>query len=105
MPSISLFFCQFNFQIVRQSNEMVMNITELEKALANKEGFMALAHTRLGNRAQRGGAELCRDLVETQLVDEARQIRINTSILQQTLAEVYMYLYEFQIQKHHDYNL
>ncbi|KAL3268278.1 hypothetical protein HHI36_007400 [Cryptolaemus montrouzieri] len=74
-------------EIVRQSNEMIMNITELEKAISTKEGFMALSHTRLGNRAQRGGAELCRDLVETQLVDEARQIRMNTSILQQSLAE------------------
>lgn len=70
---------------------MVMNITELEKAISNKEGFMALAHTRLGNRAQRAGAELCRDLVETQLVDESRQIRLNTSILQQTLAEVCLF--------------
>ncbi|XP_044755845.1 tektin-1-like [Coccinella septempunctata] len=95
-------------EIVRQSNEMVMNITELEKSISNKEGFMALAHTRLGNRAQRGGAELCRDLVETQLVDEARQIRINTSILQQTLAEAQAtlrYLLKTQIQLETDINI
>ncbi|XP_045473228.1 tektin-1-like [Harmonia axyridis] len=95
-------------EIVRQANEMVMNITTLEKAISNKEGFMALAHTRLGNRAQRAGAELCRDLVETQLVDEARQIRINTSVLQQTLAEAQAtlrYLLKTQIQLETDINI
>lgn len=47
-------------QTARQANEMMRNITKLEKAIAEKEGFMALAHTRLGNRAQRNGIELCR---------------------------------------------
>lgn len=49
---------------------------------------MALAHTRLGNRAQRPGMELCRDLVETTLVNEVRELRANVAMLQQTLAEV-----------------
>lgn len=56
--------------------------------MAEKEGFMALAHTRLGNRAQRPGMELCRDLVETSLVNEVRELRGNVAMLQQTLAEV-----------------
>ena len=39
---------------------MVRNITRLEKAIAEKEGYMALAHTRLGHRAQRPAIELTR---------------------------------------------
>lgn len=73
---------------MRQANEMTRNITRLQKALAEQEGFMALAHTRLGNRAQRPGVELCRDLVETNLVNEVRELRENCSKLQQTIAEV-----------------
>lgn len=49
---------------------------------------MALAHTRLGNRAQRPGIELCRDLVETNLVNEVRELRENVAKLQQMFAEV-----------------
>lgn len=67
---------------------MTRNITKLKKALAEKEGYMALAHTRLGNRAQRPGIELCRDLVETTLVNEVREMRENAAQLQQMMAEV-----------------
>lgn len=67
---------------------MTRNITKLKKAIAEKEGYMALAHTRLGNRAQRPGIELCRDLVETNLVNEVRELRENVARLQQMLAEV-----------------
>lgn len=67
---------------------MTRNITRLQKALAEQEGFMALAHTRLGNRAHRPGVELCRDLVETNLVNEVRELRENCAKLQQTIAEV-----------------
>lgn len=67
---------------------MTRNITRLEKSLAEKEGFMALAHTRLGNRAQRPGVELCKDLVETSLVNEVGELRTNVAQLQQMMAEV-----------------
>jgi poly(3-hydroxybutyrate) depolymerase len=76
------------FQIVRQANEMTRNITRLEKAIAEKEGFMALAHTRLGNRAQRPGIELCKDLVEISLVNEVAELRENVAQLQHMMAEV-----------------
>lgn len=95
-------------EIVRQINDMTLMIINLEKAICTKEGFMALNHTRLGNRAQRDGAELCRDLVETKLVDEARQIRNNTALLQQTLAEAQAtlrYLMKTQIQLETDINV
>lgn len=47
-------------QVTRQINEMTRNVTELEKAIADKEGYMALAHTRLGKRAHRPQVELVR---------------------------------------------
>jgi hypothetical protein len=67
---------------------MTRNITRLEKAIAEKEGFMALAHTRLGNRAQRPGIELCKDLVEISLVNEVAELRENVAQLQHMMAEV-----------------
>ena len=39
---------------------MTRNITNLEKAIADKEGYLALAHTRLGKRAHRPQVELVR---------------------------------------------
>lgn len=73
---------------MRQVNDMSRNITKLKRAIAEKEGYMALAHTRLGNRAQRPGIELCKDLVEINLVNEVRELRENVAKLQQMLAEV-----------------
>lgn len=75
-------------KVMRQANEMTMNITRLEKSIAEKEGYMALAHTRLGNRCQRPGLELTRDLVETNLVKEVYELRDIVAKLQQTLCEV-----------------
>lgn len=81
-------FLSCMLQITRQANEMTRNIIQLEKTLSENEGFMALAHTRLGNRAQRPGMELCRDLVETNLVNEVRELRENCAMVQHLLAEV-----------------
>jgi hypothetical protein len=53
-------FYTYIFQTLRQANEMIRNITRLEKAIAEKEGFMALARTRLGHRAQRSATERTR---------------------------------------------
>ncbi|KAJ3642871.1 hypothetical protein Zmor_025620 [Zophobas morio] len=97
-----------HFEIVRQANEMTRNITRLEKAIAEKEGFMALAHTRLGNRAQRPGIELCKDLVEVSLVNEVGELRLNVAQLQHMLAEAQAslrYLLKTQIQLEEDINV
>lgn len=67
---------------------MTRTITDLEIALAEKEGYMALAHTRLGNRAQRPGMELCKDSVELALVNEVAELRKNCATMQHMLAEV-----------------
>lgn len=76
------------FKVTRQANEMSRNIQRLQELLLGKESNMALAHTRLGNRAQRPGMELCRDIVETQLVQEVRELRENLSLVQQMISEV-----------------
>uniref|UniRef100_A0A1B6IBP4 Tektin n=1 Tax=Homalodisca liturata TaxID=320908 RepID=A0A1B6IBP4_9HEMI len=97
-----------HFETVRQSNEMVREITRLEKAIADKEGFMALAHTRLGNRAQRRGVELCRDEVEIKLINEVEDIREAVTKLQQMLAEAQAslrYLLKTQVQLEEDINI
>lgn len=94
--------------MVRQTNEITRTITRLEKAISEKEGYMALAHTRLGNRAQRPGIELCKDAVELALVNEVDQLRRNIAILQQKLAEAHAslrYLLKTQIQLEEDINV
>ncbi|CAG9832654.1 unnamed protein product [Diabrotica balteata] len=95
-------------EIMRQANEMTRSITKLEKALVEKEGYMALAHTRLGHRAQRPGVELCKDLVEIALVNEVSELRGNCATLQQKLAESQAslrYLLKTQIQLEEDINI
>ncbi|XP_069673302.1 tektin-1 [Periplaneta americana] len=95
-------------ETLRQANEMMRNITRLEKAIAEKEGFMALAHTRLGHRAQRSAVELTKDEVETRLIAEVRELRDNVSALQQMLAEAQAslrYLLKTQVQLEEDINI
>ncbi|KAH1017146.1 tektin-1 [Dendroctonus ponderosae] len=95
-------------EIVRQANEMTRTVTSLEKSLAEKEGYMALAHTRLGNRAQRPGMELCKDFVEIALTNEVAELRRNCTSLQHMLAEAHAslrYLLKTQIQLEEDLNV
>uniref|UniRef100_A0A023F9D9 Tektin n=2 Tax=Triatoma infestans TaxID=30076 RepID=A0A023F9D9_TRIIF len=97
-----------HFECVRQIDEMKTNILNLEKAIADKEKFMALAHTRLGNRAHRENVELCRDEAEVYLVDEVNRIRDAVINLQQMLAEsnaTLRYLLRTQIQLEEDINI
>ncbi|XP_053988087.1 tektin-1 [Hylaeus volcanicus] len=95
-------------EIMRQANEMKDNITRIEKSIAEKECYLALAHTRLGNRCQRPGLELTRDLVETQLVKEVYDLRNIVSNLQTAMFEAQAslrYLLKTQIQIEEDINI
>lgn len=95
-------------EVARQANEMTRAVTRLDKAISEKEGYMALAHTRLGNRAQRPGMELCKDLVEISLVNEVAELRKNVAMLQHQRAEVeasLRYLLKTQIQLEEDINV
>ncbi|XP_074102593.1 tektin C [Cotesia typhae] len=95
-------------EIIKQANAMTQNITRLEKNIAEKEGFLALAHTRLGNRCHRPNLELTRDQVEKKLVQEVYDIRQTVTKLQETLNEAYAtlrYLLSMQIQLEEDINI
>ncbi|XP_071855757.1 tektin C [Bombus fervidus] len=95
-------------EIMRQAAEMKDNITRIEKSIAEKESFLALAHTRLGNRCQRPGLELTRDLVEINLVKEVYDLREIVSKLQATIFESQAslrYLLKTQIQIEEDINV
>ncbi|XP_076626685.1 tektin C [Colletes latitarsis] len=95
-------------EIMRQANEMKDNITRIEKSIAEKECYLALAHTRLGNRCQRPGLELTRDLVEIQLVKEVYELREVVSNLQAAMFEAqasFRYLLKTQIQIEEDINI
>lgn len=69
-------------------NDMSRNITNLEKELADMEGFVALCQMRLANRAQRPGVELCQDQAQDTLMHELAQLRMNVGSLSQMLAQV-----------------
>lgn len=87
---------------------MTRSVTDLEKAISDKEGYTALVHTRLGNRAQRPGMELCKDIVGHSLGKEVVELRNNVAILQQNLVETYAslrYLLKTQIQLEEDINV
>lgn len=76
------------YEVCRQVNDMTRNITELEEAINEKEGFLALAQTRLSKRAHRPGVELVRDEVETRLVNEVVEIKQMVAQLQNMYSEV-----------------
>ncbi|XP_059061111.1 tektin-1 [Achroia grisella] len=88
--------------------DMQNNILQLQKALSDKEGNVALAHTRLGRRAQRVGAELVRDPPGQALYYECEMLRHSTEQLQQMLHEAtssLRYLLQTQIQLEEDINV
>lgn len=71
-----------------QVNEVTRNITRLEKELADKEGYLALAQMRLANRTQRPGVEMCRDAVQDTLVRELNALKETCAKLGRMLEEV-----------------
>lgn len=73
---------------VQKVNDLSRRITDLEKELADKEGFVALCQMRLGNRAQRPGVELCQDQAQLTLMEELVQLRMTVGTLDQMLAQV-----------------
>ena len=67
---------------------MAQSIDSIKQSIQQKECYLALAHTRLGNRCQRPGLELTRDLVEIQLVKEVHDLREVVTNLQETMLDV-----------------
>lgn len=54
---------------------MEKNIIELRKAIADKNGPMMVAQSRLSERTNRPNVELCRDPVQYRLINEVRKIK------------------------------
>lgn len=75
-------------QTARKVNDMCRNITSLEKELAEKEGYVSLCQSRLANRAQRPGIELCQDNVQKTLIEELSSLRATVGSLSQMLTQV-----------------
>ncbi|XP_015114890.1 tektin-1 [Diachasma alloeum] len=95
-------------KIIEKANDMTLNIARLEKTIAEKEGFIALTHTRLGNRCRRPNLEMTGDAVERQLVSECADLGDSVTKLQQTLCEtesILRYLLKTQIQVEEDINI
>ncbi|CAB3225283.1 unnamed protein product [Arctia plantaginis] len=97
-----------HFETTQKIADMQSNILLLQKALSDREGNTALAHTRLGKRAQRVGAELVRDPPGQALYYECEMLRHSTEQLQQMLQEAtasLRYLLQTQIQLEEDINV
>ncbi|XP_071445729.1 tektin-1-like [Hetaerina americana] len=95
-------------KVVSEANIMTNNILHLEKEIADKEKYVALAHTRLGLRSQRPNVEHCRDTVEAALAKELRDLKTLVKNLQEKLAESHAalrYLLQTQVQLEEDINI
>lgn len=69
---------ELEWQMLKMKEEMekcIREIQQLEQALREKTDALKLAETRLENRAQRSGMELCCDEVYRGLCDEVNQLR------------------------------
>lgn len=95
-------------EIIKQVTAMSGKITYIKKSIADKEGYTALAHTRLGHRCQRPGIELTQDLVEANLVKEIHELRNVAANLQRMLREAetsLRFLLKTQVQLEEDINV
>ncbi|CAD7083520.1 unnamed protein product [Hermetia illucens] len=76
-----------HYQTVNEVNEIGRKITDLERALAEKEGYLALCQMRTANRAQRPGMESTCDAVQDALRDELNDLNKDIANLNQMIAE------------------
>ncbi|KAF3834301.1 hypothetical protein F7725_025505 [Dissostichus mawsoni] len=63
------------------------DIHGLDADLQAKTASLKLAHTRLENRTNRPGMDLCRDEVQYGLVNEVHQLEATIMALKQKLSE------------------
>jgi tektin-1 len=80
---------------MNQISAISNKIMHIKRSIADKEGYMALAHARLNRRCQRPGMELTQDLVEINLIKEIHELRNIVANLQQMLCEVRALLHDF----------
>lgn len=73
---------------VKKVRDIVKRIALIEEDLATKEGYLAVAQMRLGNRTQRPGIECTSDRAQVALVKEMETLRVNVGEMNHVLAEV-----------------
>nr|XP_020453202.1 tektin-2 [Monopterus albus]XP_020453203.1 tektin-2 [Monopterus albus] len=83
--------------------EMEADIHGLDADLQAKTAPLKLAHTRLENRTNRPGMDLCRDEVQHGLVDEVHQLEDTVMALKQKLSEAQHSLQKMKL--HHGHML
>ncbi|XP_068082207.1 tektin-1 [Anabrus simplex] len=76
-----------HYETLQRANEMVLSIGKLEKAIKEKEEYLALAQIRLSSRKQRPKIELTKDDVERSLLIEVQDLQESISKLQEMLYE------------------
>lgn len=64
-------------KVMKEAASQEMNIVALKKAIADKEGPVKVAQTRLEARNHRPGMELCYDTVQYRLTGEVQEITNN----------------------------
>ncbi|OCT91513.1 tektin-1 [Xenopus laevis] len=74
-------------KVMDEISSQEKNIGILRKAIADKEGPMKVAQTRLDTRTLRPNVELCRDPVQYRLINEVQEITTNVERLRQTLSQ------------------
>ncbi|XP_062540455.1 tektin-1 [Armigeres subalbatus] len=95
-------------ETVHQVNELTRTVTKLEKEIAEKEGYVALAQVRMANRAHRPGIELCKDNVYNSLKKELAALRETVAKLDQMLVQsrsTLRYLLNTQVMQEEEINL
>lgn len=81
---------ELQWQKLKSKEEMdraVCEIKTLEEALNDKLEMLKLAETRLDNRAQRSGMELCMDQAHDMLCQEAEKLREIRRLLKQKIQD------------------
>uniref|UniRef100_A0A8C5LNQ7 Tektin n=1 Tax=Leptobrachium leishanense TaxID=445787 RepID=A0A8C5LNQ7_9ANUR len=73
-------------KVMDEISSQEKNIEQLRKSIADKEGPIKVAHSRLETRTLRPNVELCRDPVQYRLLNEVQEIATNVERLQETLS-------------------
>ncbi|XP_074778975.1 tektin-1 [Athene noctua] len=73
--------------VLDETASQEVNIAALKKAIADKEGPVKVAQTRLEARSHRPNVELCYDTVQDRLINEVQEITKNIQRLKDTLAQ------------------
>ncbi|XP_074889236.1 tektin-1 isoform X4 [Buteo buteo] len=74
-------------KVMNETASQEKNIAALRKAIADKEGPVKVAQTRLEARNHRPNVELCYDTVQYRLISEVQEITKNIQRLKDTLAQ------------------